>query len=34
VLLTAFRKTRQDEQRQIDRSVRAQKACGRDHRGP
>jgi hypothetical protein len=34
VLLTAFRKTRQHEQRQIDRAVRAQKTCERDHRGP
>ena len=32
--LTVFRKTRQDEQRQIDRAVRAQKTCERDHRGP
>ncbi len=28
------RKTRQHEQRQIDRAVRAQKTCERDHRGP
>jgi hypothetical protein len=34
VLLTVFRKTRQHEQRQIDRAVRAQKTCERDHRGP
>jgi len=34
VLLTAFRKTRQHDQRQIDRAVRAQKVCERDHRGP
>jgi hypothetical protein len=34
VLLTAFRKTRQHEHRQIDRAVRAQKTCERDHRGP
>ena len=34
VLLTVFRKTRQHEQRQIDRAVRAQKFCERDHRGP
>jgi hypothetical protein len=33
VLLTVFRKTRQHDQRQIDRAVRAQKACERDHRG-
>ncbi len=32
--LTVFRKTRQHEQRQIDRAVRAQKTCERDHRGP
>jgi Phage derived protein Gp49-like (DUF891) len=29
-----FRKTRQHDQRQIDRAVRAQKLCERDHRGP
>ena len=29
--LTVFRKTRQHEQRQIDRAVRAQKTCERDH---
>jgi hypothetical protein len=34
VLLTAFRKTRQHDQRQIDRAVRAQKTCERDHRVP
>lgn len=34
VLLTVFRKTRQHDQRQIDRAVRAQKTCERDHRGP
>ncbi len=34
VLLTVFRKTRQHEQRQIDRAVRAQKACERDRHGP
>jgi len=34
VLLTVFRKTRQHDQRQIDRAVRVQKACERDHRGP
>ncbi len=33
-LLTVFRKTRQHDQRQIDRAVRVQKACERDHRGP
>jgi hypothetical protein len=33
VLLTVFRKTRQHDQRQIDRAVRAQKTCERDHRG-
>jgi len=33
VLLTVFRKTRQHDQRQIDRAVRAQQACERDH-GP
>ena len=33
VLLTVFRKTRQHDQRQIDRAIRAQKACDRDHRG-
>src|SRR6185437_8418980 len=34
VLLTVFRKTRQHEQRQVDRAVRAQKTCERDHHGP
>jgi hypothetical protein len=36
VLLTVFRKTRQHEQRQIDRAVRAQKKSPyeRDHHGP
>ena len=34
VLLSVFRKTRQHDQRQIDRAVRAQKTCERDHRGP
>ncbi len=34
VLLTVFRKTRQHEQRQVDRAVRAQKARERDHHGP
>jgi hypothetical protein len=34
VLLTVFRKTRQHEQRQIDRAVRAQKTCEREHHGP
>ena len=34
VLLTVFRKTRQHDKRQIDRAVRAQKACERGHRGP
>ena len=34
MLLTVFRKTRQHEQRQIDRAVRAQKTCERDHHGP
>jgi hypothetical protein len=33
VLLTVFRKTRQHEQRQIDRAVRAQKTCESDHHG-
>ena len=32
VMLTVFRKTRQHDQRQIDRAVRAQQACARDHR--
>lgn len=34
VLLTVFRKTGQHDQRQIDRAVRAQKVCERDHWGP
>ena len=34
VLLTAFRKTMQHDQRQIDRAVRAQKICERDHYEP
>jgi len=34
VLLTVFRKTRQHDQRQIDRAVRAQQVCERDHRAP
>ena len=34
VLPTVFRKTRQDDQKQTGRAVRAQKACERDHRGP
>ncbi|GGL07745.1 hypothetical protein GCM10014719_07300 [Planomonospora parontospora subsp. antibiotica] len=34
VLLTVFRKTRQHDQRQIDRAVRVQKICERDHWGP
>jgi hypothetical protein len=34
VLLTVFRKTRQHDQRQIDRAVRAQQVCARDHHGP
>jgi hypothetical protein len=31
VLLTVFRKTRQHDQRQIDRAVRAQELCQRRH---
>ncbi len=34
VLLTTFRKTMQHDQRQIDRAVRAQKTCERDHDDP
>jgi hypothetical protein len=34
VLLTVFRKTRQHDQRQINRAVRAQKLCESDHQGP
>jgi len=32
VFLTVFRKTRQHDQRQIDRAIRAQRLCERDHR--
>jgi hypothetical protein len=34
VFLTVFRKTRQHDQRQIDRAVRAQQVCERDHWRP
>ncbi|MFI6575093.1 type II toxin-antitoxin system RelE/ParE family toxin [Nocardiopsis sp. NPDC050513] len=34
VLLTVFRKTKQHDQRQIDRAVRAQKICANEHDGP
>jgi hypothetical protein len=34
VLLTVFRKTRQHDQRQIGRAVRAQQVCERDHGWP
>jgi hypothetical protein len=34
VMLTVFHKTRQHDQRQIDRAVRARQKCERDHRGP
>lgn len=34
VFLTVFRKTRQHDQRQIDRAVRAQQRCEREHVGP
>lgn len=34
VLLTMFRKTMRHDQRQIDRAVRAQKICERDHYYP
>jgi hypothetical protein len=34
VLLTVFRKTRQHDQRQIDRAVRAPQVCERDHPRP
>ncbi|MEV0236631.1 type II toxin-antitoxin system RelE/ParE family toxin [Nonomuraea sp. NPDC050786] len=34
VLLTVFHKTKQHDQRQIERAVRAQKICERDHWGP
>ena len=33
MLLTVFRKSRQHDQKQIDRAVGAQKTCERDHRG-
>jgi hypothetical protein len=32
--LDSLRKTRQHDQRQIDRAVRVQKTCERDHHGP
>lgn len=34
VFLTVFHKTRQHEQKQIDRAVRAQQICAREHRRP
>jgi hypothetical protein len=34
VLLTVFRKTKQHDQAQIDRAVRAQKTCESEHHGP
>jgi hypothetical protein len=34
VMLTVFHKTRKHDQRQIDRAVRAQQACEREHRRP
>jgi hypothetical protein len=34
VFLTVFHKTRQHEQRQIDRAVRAQQICAREHQRP
>jgi hypothetical protein len=34
VLLIVFHKSRQHDQRQIDRAVRAQQTCERDHRDP
>ncbi len=34
VFLTVFRKTRPHDQRQIDRAVRAQQVCERDHQRP
>jgi hypothetical protein len=34
VFLTVFPKTRQHDQRQIDRAVRAQQVCERDHPPP
>jgi hypothetical protein len=33
-MLTVFHESRQHDQRQIDRAVRAQQKCQRDHRGP
>jgi hypothetical protein len=33
VLLTVFRKTRQHDRWQIDRTVRAQELCEREHHG-
>jgi hypothetical protein len=33
-LRDVFRKTKQHDQRQIDRAVRTQKLCERDHRSP
>jgi hypothetical protein len=33
VLLTVFRKTRQHDQKQIDRAIRAQRICEHDHQG-
>jgi len=34
VMLTVFRKSREHDQRQIDRAVRDQQKCERDHRRP
>jgi len=34
VMLTVFHKTRQHDQRQVDRAVRAQQTRERDHRRP
>jgi hypothetical protein len=34
VFLTVFHKTRQHEQKQIERAVRAQQVCAREHRKP
>lgn len=34
VLLTVFRRTKQHDQAQIDRAVRAQKVCEGEHHGP
>jgi hypothetical protein len=34
VFLTVFHKTRQHEQKQIERAVRAQQICAREHRRP